>query len=332
MGVVITDSGTISGIKPCDDFVAEASKTEAERNLKVPGEVLPIGKMSFEVAKLREEMKLKTSTQLKEILERQEKILNNKRLVNKLPDKGEKAKRTRTLVIDLLKSKEKIDSLEKEMVKMKINTEAMEWKNTLLDSDDDSDPEVDGVQKNPLSVLAEGVVPAKSSKGKPVEKMNNSDLELFAIREADKVDQTNSKKNFVPYQSVKNCGLSVEVKSKLSAINLTYPASNGNNKLPSQRTPSIPLPPVYSCTTKQLSLSESLKLQQDQDKKLKDIQIQHAAERLAASKGLAKLGLLDSVVKGQFEEYRNVHEESEEEQDSGDEGHGVVGVHQVLGD
>ena len=299
---------------------------------QVPGEVLPIGKMSFEVAKLREEMKLKTSTQLKEILERQEKILNNKSLVNKLPDKGEKAKSTRTLIFDLLKSKEKIDTLEKEMVKMKINTEAMEWKNTLLDSDDDSDPEVDGVQKNPLSVLVQGVVPPKSSKGKPVEKMNNSDLELFAIREADKVDKTNSKQNFVPYQSVKNCGLSVEVKSKLSTINSTYPASNSNNRLPSQRTPSIPLPPIYSCTTKQLSLAESLKLQQDQDKKLKDIQIKHAAERLAASKGLAKLGLLDSVVKGQFEEYRNVHEESEEEQDSGDEGHGVVGVHQVLGD
>ena len=100
-------------------------------------------------------------------------------------------------------------------------------------------------------------------------------------------------------------------------------------------TPSIPLPPQYSCQTKQLTLVDSLKLQQDQDKRLRDIQLKHAAERLANSKGLVKLGLSDIVVKGQFEEYRD-HQgdvsEAEEEGDSGDEGVGVVGIQQLAED
>ena len=54
-------------------------------------------------------------------------------------------------------------------------------------------------------------------------------------------------------------------------------------------TASIPLPPVYTYQTKQLSLADSLKLQQDQDRRLKDIQLKHAADRLASSKGLVNL-------------------------------------------
>ena len=300
--------------------------------------VHPIGKMSYEVAKLRAELRSKSVPQLQEVLDRQQKILGNRALVSRLPDKGERAKNTRDMVIELLKDKEKVDGLEKEMNKLKINTEAMEWKNTLLDSDDDSDPEDEGPVRNPLAVLAQGVVPSKSSKGKLEEEAHNTELELFAQKEAEKVDNTESKNSFVPFKSAKTTCLSVDLKSRLGTKESgddSEPNSDGKirRKIPSHPgTPSIPLPPQYSCQTKQLTLVDSLKLQQDQDKRLKDIQLQHAAERLASSKGLVKLGLSDIVVKGQFEEYRDQQEdisEEEEDGDSGDEGVGVVGIQQM---
>lgn len=321
-----------------EDFIAVATRTESERLMKVPGVVHPIGKMSHEVAKLRAELRSKSVPQLQEVLDRQQKILGNRALVSRLPDKGERAKNTRDMVIELLKDKEKVDGLEKEMNKLKINTEAMEWKNTLLDSDDDSDPEDEGPVRNPLAVLAQGVVPSKSSKGKLEEEAHYTELELFAQKEAEKVDNTESKNSFVPFKSAKTTCLSVDLKSRLGTKESGDDSKLNNDgkirrKIPSHPgTPSIPLPPQYSCQTKQLTLVDSLKLQQDQDKRLKDIQLQHAAERLASSKGLVKLGLADIVVKGQFEEYRDQQEdisEEEEDGDSGDEGVGVVGIQQM---
>ena len=43
------------------DFVVTATRTENDRKMKVPGEVPAVGKMSFEIARLREEIKLETS-------------------------------------------------------------------------------------------------------------------------------------------------------------------------------------------------------------------------------------------------------------------------------
>merc|ERR1712131_286264 len=83
-----------------------------------------------------------------------------------LPDKGEKARKTKEMIVGLIIDKEKVEDLEDEMKKMKINTEKMEWKGGLLDSDDDSDPEDDAPSKNPLSVLAQGIIPKVSSTAK----------------------------------------------------------------------------------------------------------------------------------------------------------------------
>ena len=89
------------------DFVLTATRTESSRKLKVPGDVAPVGKMSFEVERMREEIKSKSVCQLREILERQDKILNNSALVSKLPDKGEKARSKREVIVNLLKEKER---------------------------------------------------------------------------------------------------------------------------------------------------------------------------------------------------------------------------------
>ena len=316
------------------DFVVTATRTENDRKLKVPGDVPAVGKMSFEIARLREEIKTKNVPQLREILERQDRILNNPGLVKKLPDKGEKARSTKDMILKLINEKEKVDDLEEEMKKMKINTEKMEWKGGLLDSDDDSDPENEDSGKNPLSVLAQGIVPKVSSKAKSKVEVENdrdkSDLELFAIKEAEKVDNLPNKETFVPYKAAKT-EISNETKCSLQI----KPASADNSKIrgrrPAVTTPAIPLPSVYNCETKQLSLAESMQLQQQQDRKLRDIQLKHAAEKLAAGKEIRDLNEV-RIEGGQFEEYRDNNEEEEQEEDSGDEGVGVVGIRQMQDD
>jgi len=314
---------------PEDDFIDEATRNESNRKMKVPGEVAAIGKMSFEVAKLRSELKTKTIPQLEEVLKRQENLLMNKSLVRKLPDKGEKARKTVDLIQVLLKEKAMVKDLEEDMNKLKIYTEAMEWKNTLLDSDDDSDPEVDVPVKNPLTVLAQGVIPAKSKRGKiEADFTHKYELEEFAKKEAEKVDNTQQKETFVPYRSARSTCVDECLKQKLTPGGVKSTQSSTRH-LNHPKTPSIPLPPVYMCQSKQLSLADSLKLQQEQDVKLREMQMKHAAEKL--SQGVAKL---EVVVAGQFEEYRDTKEESEgeEEGDSGDEGVGVVGVQQIVED
>ena len=316
------------------DFVVTATRTENDRKLKVPGDVPAVGKMSFEIARLREEIKTKNVPQLREILERQDRILNNPGLVKKLPDKGEKARSTKDMILKLINEKEKVDDLEEEMKKMKINTEKMEWKGGLLDSDDDSDPENEDSGKNPLSVLAQGIVPKVSSKAKSKVEVENdrdrSDLELFAIKEAEKVDNLPNKETFVPYKAAKT-ELSDETKCSLQIKSAPADNSKIRGRRPAVTTPAIPLPSVYNCETKQLSLAESMQLQQQQDRKLRDIQLKHAAEKLSAGKEIRDLNEV-RIEGGQFEEYRDNNEEEEQEEDSGDEGVGVVGIRQMQDD
>merc|ERR1719219_29412 len=103
--------------------------------------------------------------------------LNNSALINKLPDKGAKARSKREIILQLLKDKERLEGLESQLKVMKIDTDKMEWKGRLLDSDDDSDPETDGPVKDPLVLLAQGLVPTKSTKAKePLENLPSNEL------------------------------------------------------------------------------------------------------------------------------------------------------------
>ena len=61
-------------------------------HMKSPGDIVGIGKMEHEVAKLRSELRSKSAVQLKEAVARQSKVLENKALVSRLPDKGEKCR------------------------------------------------------------------------------------------------------------------------------------------------------------------------------------------------------------------------------------------------
>ena len=325
------------------DFVVTATRNENNRKLKVPGDVPAVGKMSIEIAKLREEIKTKTVPQLQEVVERQERILNNKALVKKLPDKGEKARRTKEMIENLIKDKDKVDGLEKEMEKMKIDTEKMEWKgNLILDSDDDSDPEEIGPVKNPLAVLAQGIVPTVSSRAKEKDESGGlNGLELYAVKEAEKVDSVKDKDNFVPFKSVKSNEVDKDTRKTLTSMSdvlnsaekpelSKYERRKLDKRMQKPKTPAIPMPEAYSCATKQLSLTESLKLQQEQDKHLREVQLRHAEQKLAAA---ASFRAEEVRLEGsRFQEYRDQREEEEQEEDSGDEGVGVVGITQMAED
>lgn len=232
------------------------------------------------------------------------------------------------MVVDLLSDRNREEGLATQLERMRINTEKMEWKNRLLDSDDDSDPEDCGPAKDPLGVLVEGMVPP------------SKELERRAVEHTDKVDVIKTVKKFVPFESVKKSCLDEELRGRLGDVpNKTAGLSNTTGR-PS--TQSIPLPPTYLCKTQQLSLADSLKLQQEQDLKQRSAAVKQAQERLTSTKGvfgnMTKIEDLKKVGKGEFREYRELLEEVEEESEceegdsEGEEGVGVVGFQQLAED
>jgi hypothetical protein len=61
-------------------------------NKKVPGQVLPIGKLGDEAKKFAKEIKQMKIPELKSTLNRQNALLSNHKLITSLPDKGEKVR------------------------------------------------------------------------------------------------------------------------------------------------------------------------------------------------------------------------------------------------
>ncbi|MPC21126.1 DNA-directed RNA polymerase II subunit GRINL1A-like [Portunus trituberculatus] len=101
----------------------------------------------------------KSIAQLEEIIERQDRILNNKFLSSKLKDKGEKLKECREIVAEALqKAREQRKSESRKDIPTDVN--ALEWKSRRknenkkeeLDSDDDEDECEDKI--DPLKLMA----------------------------------------------------------------------------------------------------------------------------------------------------------------------------------
>ena len=74
-------------------------------NKKVPGEVLPIGKLEDEAKKFENEITKKTTPELQDLLERQNRIFLNAKLIQALPDKGAKVRlRRQQLMVSRVES------------------------------------------------------------------------------------------------------------------------------------------------------------------------------------------------------------------------------------
>ena len=161
----------------------------------------------------------------------------------------------------------------------------MEWKNRLLlDSDDDSDPEKD--PDDPLAVLAQGIIPPTSTRAKSIQPIGEDDteagkanfevrqaeVEKFATAQASRVDLLSTPHNrFTPHSSVKQMALDSELRHRLGDGG-TLPKPEGSPS-PKPGTPNMPLPPTYSNTTCLLTLGDSLRLQQEQEKKVREAQV-----------------------------------------------------------
>jgi hypothetical protein len=283
--------------------------------------------MSHEVAKVRAELRQRTLPQLEVALERQKKILRNKLMIQRLPDKGEKSRLSVLAIEQLIEERIQENDLTVEMERLKINTDKMEWKNRLLDSDDDSDPEGNG--RDPLAVLAQGVVPAPSARARPGPEENPSEaseMERFAVGQCARVDEAPAaKERFTPHSAVRQAALDPGLRERLGggaevAGRVEVVGRAGDQE---GRSPSIPMPPAYACSAKQLSLGASLQLQQEQERRVRRLQTAQAEVRLAAARAAPPE---PAVELARFLEHRGADEASDEEEDSGDEGLGVVGV------
>ena len=77
--------------------------TKTTINKKVPGTVLPLGKLEDEAKKFDKEIRKKSTLELKDLLKRQNGILQNQKLIATLPDKGAKVRqRQHQLVVSLI--------------------------------------------------------------------------------------------------------------------------------------------------------------------------------------------------------------------------------------
>ena len=183
----------------------------------------------------------------------------------------------------LLAERTKEEELEVGMEKMKISTEKMEWKNRLLlDSDDDSDPERD--PEDPLAVLAQGLVPPTSSraqsKDRREDRMSNfvgsrPEVEKFATAQASRGDLGSTPQNrFIPHSSVKQLALDPELRHRLGAGGTsTSPNPPAHSPSPKPGTPNMPMSLNYTNTTScLLTLEDSLRLQQEQEKRIREAQ------------------------------------------------------------
>ncbi|XP_029040741.2 DNA-directed RNA polymerase II subunit GRINL1A [Osmia bicornis bicornis] len=272
---------------------------------KIPGDLPPIPKQEHQ-GYIDDMGKLK-KFQLEEILERQNKILNNKAFILKLPDKGEKIKKFRDRLVEELKNKDDIENAANLLSGLNIASEGkmamnkLEWtgkynetKNTekivQLDSDDEDDPLKILAQPTGSGVHKKKVIhlPPEESLIKPEDLAEIESFKKESTEPADHVsfivnkvenhsEDKNKKIPFKPYKTTKS-GVHEPEKEKQRKQNKYW-----------EVTAATP-PLIVHDAAKIIDLSESLRLQKEQSDKLQEIQAKHAAERLAEQFGLHSIG------------------------------------------
>jgi len=208
----------------------------------------------------------KTKEELIMLLTRQQKLLQNKKFLNSLPDKGEKIKKFKEEVESQL---EKRKSDMDEAVHM-LSGLSLEYKPAvqhfeLLDSDDEADIEIADVKSKELDDSSEV-------------------FRNYFARKMDKIDKKHTEVNrepFKPYKTLKSANILGSERVKFPSDQDSESAMQG--KVPSWRedqSATTPAPSHFG-EAKTLTLEESCKIIGEQEAKVKDIQVQHAAQRLA---------------------------------------------------
>ncbi|XP_020706416.2 uncharacterized protein LOC105683134 [Athalia rosae] len=273
---------------------------------KIPGDILEPSRR--ESQGYIEDLSSKKVFELQEILERQNKLLKNKRFISKLPDKGAKITSFRDKVEQEIRTKNELEKVANLVSRLNIASEGkaamteIEWvgkyvekpkmedKVVQLDSDDE--------EEDPLKILAQptgsGVhkkkivyLPPEESLIRPEDLEDIEDFKGFSGEvhieyimgkvEGPKIGVESGRKSFKPYKTTKT--------------DVHDPDKEIKRKRDKhwEVTAATPPPSIHG-TTRLLNLQDSLKLQKEQAQKLEEIQIKEAFTRLSEQLHGPKIG------------------------------------------
>lgn len=310
------------------------------RNLKIPGNMVPSKKESQGYI---DDLKKKEKFQLEELLERQKKILANKKFISKLPDKGEKIINFYNKIQKELEHRNEVEEAANVLSRLNIASEGkmamskLEWTGKYNERDDENMTKIIDLdsddEEDPLKILAQptgtGVHKKKIIHMVPKENLikpeDIAEIETFKtdlldtehvkyiVDKVEKVQEVKKREPFKPYKTTKS--------------NVHDPMKEKHRKLHKYWEVTAATPPlIVHGAAKILNLNESLKLQKEQTEKLQEIQAKHAVERLANQIGYSigstpqnvsnyrtqyTNGLLSSSSSSDDEEEHEVHDEED---------------------
>lgn len=274
---------------------------------KIPGDIPPYSKK--ESQGYIEDLGKKQKFELEELLERQNKILANKRFISKLPDKGKKIINFHDKLLQELEHRNEMETTANLLSQLNIASigkaamSKLEWTGKYNDKNDENTTKIVELdsdnEEDPLKILAQptgtGVHKKKITRVIQEESLikpediaeiesfktdNCLDVEhvKYIIDKVEKAQKTNKKKEpFKPYKTTKS--------------NVHDLTKEKQRKLPENWEVTAATPPlIIHEATKVLSINESLKLQTEQTKKLQEIQAKHAIERLTNQIGMHNIG------------------------------------------
>ncbi|XP_012225703.1 DNA-directed RNA polymerase II subunit GRINL1A [Linepithema humile] len=271
---------------------------------RIPGDILPPSKK--ESQGYINDLGKKQKFELEELLERQNKILANKKFISNLPDKGEKIINFYNKILEELEHKNEMERAANLLSQLNIASEGkaamskLEWTGKYDDKNEESITKIEldsDDEDNPLKILAQptgsGVHKKKiihlapeESLIKPediteIESFKTSPLDVehvkYIVDKVEKAEEINKKEPFRPYKTTKS--------------DVHNPMKEKQRKLHKNWEVTAATPPlIVHGAAKVLSLNESLKLQKEQSEKLQEIQAKHAVERLASQIGLHNIG------------------------------------------
>lgn len=283
-------------------------------NKKMPGLLLPVSpKAEVDGAA---NLPTKTIPELLELKERQLKLLNNKSFINRLADKGAKIQTLHAKIVSALKLKQDSEETNQLFEKLNLNIDAksvqqVEWegkiqnrKDTYLDSDDDSDPE------DVLQILSQNTAQEKKVKILKPEKLLVQPDDLIKIGDTPHIKYIVDKTEVAP--NPKASGQYKPYRTTKTDVHNTEKEMHRKKNKHWENTAATP-PLIIHGPAKFISIAESLQLQKEQNKYLKETEALHAAQKLLSK---IKMGDLPDDV-STFGKYRDVMSDSDDSDPEG---------------
>ena len=283
-----------------------------------------MGKFEHEEIAFRKSIEKKSLPDLKDLLARQNAILANQKLIDKLPDKGAKVQLKKAQIEKLIESRGSTVHEASELLQAMaiqsgnsktvyksqtyfidffpdlIDVDAMEWKlggSGYKSMTKSVEPQTENEEM--LRLVASKEVP------------NKKDVEQYALEMALKIDEKKSHNmENAPFKTVKKAELDESAKEKI-------PLKRQENKdgIKSRKVEVMPLPPANyeRLRVQPIDLTESLKLQKEHSEKLKALQLKQAVWRLTNAENVP-VKTLQSNDSSKMN-YREERDDTDEEED-----------------